>query len=119
MKKIFIYVSSKDNLQDPSKLGGIESLNYNLFLFLKKLKKEGFIRHCIIKQFPLNFLNKPERLAIENMNKIIGTSAYTIAKLLEKNKFGPLLKTKLTLFLLVSIWIEDYSSIFFFKKSCN
>ena len=38
MKKIFIYVSSKDNLQDPSKLGGIESLNYNLFLFLKKLK---------------------------------------------------------------------------------
>ena len=29
--------------------------------------------------------DEPERLAIENMNKIIGTSAYAIAKLLEKN----------------------------------
>ncbi|MBT7676403.1 MAG: M28 family peptidase [Flavobacteriaceae bacterium] len=29
--------------------------------------------------------DEPERLAIDNMNKIIGTSAYTIAKLLEKN----------------------------------
>ena len=29
--------------------------------------------------------DEPERLAIENMNKIIGTSAYTIARLLEKN----------------------------------
>jgi leucyl aminopeptidase len=35
--------------------------------------------------------DEPERLAIENMNKIIGSSAYTIARLLEKN-------TSITLF---------------------
>ena len=29
--------------------------------------------------------DEPERLALENMNKIIGTSAYTLARLLEKN----------------------------------
>ena len=29
--------------------------------------------------------DEPEKLAVDNMNKIIGTSAYTIAKLLEKN----------------------------------
>ena len=36
MKKILIFVSTKSNLNSPTKLGGIESLNYNLFKFLKK-----------------------------------------------------------------------------------
>ena len=36
-KKILIYVHTKNNLKDPLKLGGIESLNYNLFQLLKKL----------------------------------------------------------------------------------
>jgi glycosyltransferase involved in cell wall biosynthesis len=36
LKKILIYVSTKSNLNLPTKLGGIESLNYNLFKFLKK-----------------------------------------------------------------------------------
>jgi hypothetical protein len=42
-------------------------VNYSFlsWLFLKKLQKEGFIRYCVIKQIPLNFVNKSSKIFIE------------------------------------------------------
>ena len=61
LRKLLLKLSYKNNTNKKI------LINYSFlsFLFLKKLKKEGFIRYCVIKQFPLNFLNKNSKIFIE------------------------------------------------------
>ena len=124
MKKILIYVSTKSNLNSPSKLGGIESLNYNLFKFLKKnnykvklvkdlsLKDKNTIWDVVISSNESRIFSiliaKKKILWIHNLLQI--------EKAFRKKQIWSIITNKINA-VFVSKYLQSYTSFLYFFSS--
>ena len=123
MKKILIYVPTKSNLNLPTKLGGIESLNYNLFKFLKKnnfnvklgrdlsLKDKNTIWDLVISSNDASIFSiliaKKKILWLHNLLQI--------EKAFRKKQIWSIIKNKIDTVFVSKYLKEHTSSLYFFS----
>lgn len=123
MKKILIYVPTKSNLNLPTKLGGIKSLNYNLFKFLKKnnfnvklvkdlsLKDKNTIWDIVISSNDASIFSiliaKKKILWLHNLLQI--------EKAFRKKQIWSIIKNKIDTVFVSKYLKEHTSSLYFFS----
>ena len=120
--KILLFVNTKQNFTEPNKLGGIEILNYELFLYLKKTYNVKLINSITksIKKICWDIVISSNDASVFNeiqaQRKILWLhNKLQIEKAIRK-KFFPIMFNKIeTVF--VSKYLEDNTSkIYNFKK---
>ena len=123
-KKILIYVHTKNNLKDPLKLGGIESLNYNLFQLLKKLNfNVKFTNKISTYEKNINWdivISSNESRVFSTLNakkKILWLhNILQLEKAFRKKQIWSIITNKITA-VFVSKYLESKtSSLYFFSK---
>ena len=124
MKKIFIYVSSTDNLKISSRLGGIESLNYNLFIFLKKLKFKVKFTNKILKHdktivWDAIISSNDSRIfsILKSKKNILWMhNLLQIEKAFRKNQIWSIFKNKINTVFVSKYLQSKTTSLYFFSK---
>ena len=121
--KILLFVNTKQNFTEPNKLGGIEILNYELFLYLKKtynVKLINLITQNIKKIHWDIVISSNDASVFDKVQagrKILWLhNKLQIEKAIRKKQFFPIMFNKIeTVF--VSKYLEDNTSkIYNFKK---
>ena len=121
--KILLFVNTKQNFTEPNKLGGIEILNYELFLYLKKTYNVKLINSITksIKKICWDIVISSNDASVFNeiqaQRKILWLhNKLQIEKAIRKKQFFPIMFNKIeTVF--VSKYLENNTSkIYNFKK---
>lgn len=123
-KKILIYVPTKSNLKKTSKLGGIESLNYNLYLNLTKFNFEVEMinqikdKHIKIYWDVIISSNDAKIFSIIKSKKNILWlhNILQIEKAFRKKQFFSIITNKITAVFVSNFLYNKTSFLYFFKK---
>ena len=117
-------MSSTDNLKNSSRLGGIESLNYNLFIFLKKLKFKVKFTNRILKHDKtivwdaIISSNESRIFSILKSKKNIlwMHNLLQIEKAFRKNQIWSIFKNKINTVFVSKYLQSKTTSLYFFSK---